>query len=157
MLLLIYLSMFAGKIIIEHRKTKVKHLWTNGQLERMDRTLKDATVNVFYHATHDQLKVHLNAYLMAYNFAKRLKAIKGNTPWQFILKQWIDYPQYFIINSNHYFKGSNKLPSFAIVSLILVQAYSIRRILANTKGNCIYWIMNMFENFADNRYKNRAS
>ncbi|MHC0449467.1 MAG: IS481 family transposase, partial [Candidatus Lariskella arthropodorum] len=92
---------------IEHRKTKVKHPWTNGQVERMNRTLKDATVNAFYYATHEQLKIHLNAYLMAYNFAKRLKAIKGNTPWQFILKQWIDYPQYFIINPNHYFKGPN--------------------------------------------------
>lgn len=92
---------------IEHRKTKVKHPWTNGQVERMNRTLKDATVNTFYYATHEQLKVHLDAYLMAYNFAKRLKAIKGNTPWQFILKQWIDYPQYFTINPNYYFKGPN--------------------------------------------------
>lgn len=60
---------------IEYRKTKVKHPWTNGQVERMNTTLKDATVNTFYYATNDQLQVHLNAYLMAYNFAKRLKAI----------------------------------------------------------------------------------
>jgi IS30 family transposase len=29
---------------IEHRLTKVNHPWTNGQVERMNRTLKDATV-----------------------------------------------------------------------------------------------------------------
>ncbi|QFT33922.1 Integrase core domain protein [Labrenzia sp. THAF82] len=29
---------------IEHRLTKVKHPWTNGQVERMNRTIKEATV-----------------------------------------------------------------------------------------------------------------
>lgn len=81
---------------IEHRKTKVKHPWTNGQVERMNRTLKEATVSSFHYASHDELKQHLHAYLMAYNFAKRLKAIKGKTPWQFILNQWTIHPEYFI-------------------------------------------------------------
>jgi transposase InsO family protein len=62
---------------IEHRKTNVKHPWTNGQVERMNRTLKEATVNSFHYASHDELKQHLHAYLMAYKFVKRLKAIKG--------------------------------------------------------------------------------
>ncbi|CCM10461.1 protein of unknown function [Cardinium endosymbiont cEper1 of Encarsia pergandiella] len=35
-----------------------------------------------------QLKTHLHAYLMAYNFAKRLKALKGKTPWKAILDTW---------------------------------------------------------------------
>lgn len=35
---------------IEHRKTKVKHPWTNGQVERMNRTLKEATVGTFTYA-----------------------------------------------------------------------------------------------------------
>ena len=61
---------------IEHRRTKVKHPWTNGQVKRMNRTLKEATVNTFTYANHKELKEHLHAYLMAYNFAKRLKAIK---------------------------------------------------------------------------------
>ena len=86
---------------IEHRKTKVKHPWTNGQVERMNRTLKDATVNNFHYASHDELKKDLHAYLMAYNFAKRLKAIKGKTPWQFILNQWNIHPEYFILNPRH--------------------------------------------------------
>ncbi|MBL3284883.1 IS481 family transposase domain protein [Rickettsiales endosymbiont of Paramecium tredecaurelia] len=92
---------------IEHRKTKIKHPWTNGQVERMNRTLKEATVNSFHYASHDELKQHLHAYLMAYNFAKRLKAIKGKTPWQFILNQWTTHPEYFILNPNHFLLGLN--------------------------------------------------
>ena len=92
---------------IEHRKTKIKHPRTSGQVERMNRTLKEATVNNFHYASHDQLKQHLHAYLMAYNFAKRLKAIKGNTPCQFILNQWTTHPEYFILNPNHFLTGLN--------------------------------------------------
>jgi hypothetical protein len=41
---------------IEHRKTKVRHPWANGQVERMNRTLKEATVNNFHYASHDYAK-----------------------------------------------------------------------------------------------------
>ncbi|CCM10460.1 Integrase, catalytic region [Cardinium endosymbiont cEper1 of Encarsia pergandiella] len=41
---------------IEHRKTKVKHLWTKGQVERMNRTLKEATVHNFMYANHNSIK-----------------------------------------------------------------------------------------------------
>lgn len=92
---------------IEHRKTKVKHPWTNGQVERMNRTLKDATVKTFTYTSHEQLKEHLHAYLMAYNFAKRLKSLKGKTPWQFILNNWTQQPEFFILNPNHFLLGLN--------------------------------------------------
>jgi transposase InsO family protein len=64
---------------IEHRLTKTNHPWTNGQVERMNLTLKDATVKKYYYQTHHHLKAHLQAFLMAYNFAKRLKTLKGLT------------------------------------------------------------------------------
>jgi transposase InsO family protein len=35
---------------IEHRLTKPDHPWTNGQVERMNRTLKEATVNRYHYA-----------------------------------------------------------------------------------------------------------
>ena len=44
---------------IEHRLTKPRHPWTNGQVERMNRTIKDATVKRFYYESHDQLRQHL--------------------------------------------------------------------------------------------------
>ena len=39
---------------IDHRLTKPKHPWTNGQVERMNRTIKDATVKRFYYETHTE-------------------------------------------------------------------------------------------------------
>ncbi|QQR63377.1 IS481 family transposase [bacterium] len=92
---------------IVHRKTKVKHPWTNGQVERMNRTLKDATVKTFHYASNCELKQHLHSFLMAFNFAKRLKALKGKTPWQFILNEWTNHPEYFTLDPTHYLLGSN--------------------------------------------------
>jgi transposase InsO family protein len=67
---------------IEHRFTKINHPWTNGQVERMNRTIKDATVKRFHYNTHDQLRRHLANFISAYNFARRLKTLKGLTPYQ---------------------------------------------------------------------------
>ena len=73
---------------IEHRLTKPNHPWTNGQVERMNRTLKEATVRRYHYETHQQLREHLEAFLNAYNFAKRLKTLRGLTPYEHICKAW---------------------------------------------------------------------
>src|ERR1700720_3055656 len=57
---------------IDHRLTKPKHPWTNGQVERMNRTIKEATVQRFYYASHQQLRQHLADFVAAYNFGRRL-------------------------------------------------------------------------------------
>ena len=44
---------------IEHRLTKPGHPWTNGQVERMHRTLKEATVKRYDYENQQQLKEHL--------------------------------------------------------------------------------------------------
>ena len=73
--------------IKQHRITKPNHPWTNGQVERMNRTLKEATVRRYLqYDSHDQLRQHLSAFLDAYNFAKRLKTLKGLTPSRSIIK-----------------------------------------------------------------------
>ncbi len=40
---------------IEHRPNKPNHPWTNGQVERINRTIKDATVKRYHYESHDQL------------------------------------------------------------------------------------------------------
>jgi transposase InsO family protein len=71
---------------IEHPLTKASHPGTNGQVKRMNRTIKEATVKRYYYQTHQQLKDHLQLFMTAYNFAKRLKTLKGLTAYEFILK-----------------------------------------------------------------------
>lgn len=92
---------------IEHRLTKVKHPWTNGQVERMNRTIKDATVKRYHYETHDQLKEHLAQFLTAYNFAKRLKPLRGLTPYEHISKCWQREPERFRLNPHHHSMGLN--------------------------------------------------
>jgi transposase InsO family protein len=92
---------------MRHRLTKTNHPWTNGQVERMNRTLKEATVKKFYYQTHQHLKEHLHAFLMAYNFAKRLKTLQGLTPYEYIRQCWQKDPERFTINPSHHILGLN--------------------------------------------------
>jgi transposase InsO family protein len=72
---------------IEHRLTNPNHPWTNGRLKRMNCTLKEATVYRYYYGTLQQLREHLKTFLLAYNFAKRLKTLKGLTPYEYICQR----------------------------------------------------------------------
>ncbi len=92
---------------IEHRLTKINHPWTNGQVERMNRTIKDATVKRYHYETHQQLREHLAQFLAAYNFARRLKTLNGLTPYEYILKCWQNEKERFKLNPNHYTLGLN--------------------------------------------------
>jgi transposase InsO family protein len=92
---------------IEHRSTKVKHPWTNGQVERMNRTIKDATVKRFHYDDHDQLQRHLADFVMAHNFGRRLKSLKGLTPYESICRCWTSEPEKFRLNPIHQMPGLN--------------------------------------------------
>ena len=92
---------------IDHRLTKPKHPWTNGQVERMNRTLKDATVKRYFYETHDELRTHLDDFVSAYNFARRLKTLKGLTPYEFICNAWTSQPEQFTFNPSHQMPGLN--------------------------------------------------
>ena len=87
---------------IQHRLTKVCHPWTNGQVERMNRIIKTATTHRYFYSSHEQLNQHLNSFLNAYNFGKRLKTLKGKTPYEFILSCWTNEPKRFKIKPNQY-------------------------------------------------------
>jgi transposase InsO family protein len=105
---------------IEHRLTKPNHplsaiagnrlsgsAWTNGQVERMNRTIKDATVKRYHYDNHDQLRSHLSDFLDAYNYARRLKTLSGLTPYEYICKMWTSEPDRFILNPIHQMPGLN--------------------------------------------------
>ena len=92
---------------IEHRLTKPRCPWTNGQVERMNRTLKDATVRRYHYGTHEQLRSHLQLFLDAYNYGRRLKTLRGLTPYEFVCKTWIEQPDRFRVNPSYLTVGPN--------------------------------------------------
>jgi transposase InsO family protein len=79
---------------IEHRLIKPNNPWTNGRVERMNRTIKEGEADRetvrgivsplndkrFHCDNHDQLRTHLTDFMAAYNFARRLKTVSYLTP-----------------------------------------------------------------------------
>jgi len=92
---------------IEHRLTKIKHPWTNGQVERMNRTIKEATVKRYHYDSHRQLQSHLADFISAYNYARRLKTLKGLTPYEYVCKIWTKEPERFRLDPTHQMPGLN--------------------------------------------------
>lgn len=50
----------------------------------MVRTIKDATVKSFHYASITDLRRHVRDWLLAYNYARQLKAIRFRTPYEAI-------------------------------------------------------------------------
>jgi len=73
----------------------------------MNRTLKDATVRRYHYGSHEELRHHLQLFLDAYNHARRLKTLRGLTPYEFICKAWTEQPSRFIADPTHYTLGPN--------------------------------------------------
>jgi hypothetical protein len=88
-------------------KAPTDHIPDNGKAERMNRTIKDATVKRDFYETHDQLRTHLQNFIDAYNFARRLKTLKGLTPYEFICKAWTSEPHRFNISPFQQMPGLN--------------------------------------------------
>jgi transposase-like protein len=92
---------------IIHKLTKFKHPWTNGQVEIFNKTIKNATVKQYHYDDIDQLKQHLMAYLMVHNYQKKLKSLKFQTPYDFLLLSYQNQPHLFKENPNHKLVGLN--------------------------------------------------
>ena len=73
----------------------------------MNRTIKDATVKRYFYETHDELRAHLRDFVAADNFARRLKILRGLTPYEFICKAWTSEPSRFNISPLQQTPGLN--------------------------------------------------
>ncbi len=93
---------------VRHKTTRIYSPQTNGQVERMNRTIKDATTKTYHYENVEQLKEHLNSFMIAYNCVKKLRAIGRKTPYEFILTSWKKQPKLFNKNPHYHWMGSNK-------------------------------------------------
>lgn len=63
------------------------------------------TVKRYQYDSHRQLENHLTDFIAAYSYARRLKTLRGFTPYEFICKLWTDDPSRFISNPHHQSPG----------------------------------------------------
>ncbi len=54
------------------------------QARRLNRTIKDATVKCYHYDSHDQLRQHPQLFIDAYNHGRRLKTLRGLTPYEYV-------------------------------------------------------------------------
>jgi hypothetical protein len=73
----------------------------------MNRTIKEATVKRFHDDDHGQLQRHLADFIDTYNYARRLKALSGLTPYEFVCKCWTSEPDRFTLDPIHQMPGLN--------------------------------------------------
>jgi transposase-like protein len=99
---------------IEHRLTKFRHPWTNGQVEITNKMIKNHTTKIYHYETIGQLKIHLMAFLLYYNIQKKLKSLKFVSPYDKIIQWFQTNPEIFNQNPNHKKMGLNTLFSPAL-------------------------------------------
>lgn len=92
---------------IEHRLTKIRHPLNNGQVERMNRTIKETTVKRYHYDSHRLLDSYLHDFIDACNYGRRLKTLKALTPFEYICKIWTNEPERFSLNPHHQMPGPN--------------------------------------------------
>ena len=92
---------------IQHRLTKFRHPWTNGQVEIMNKTLKEHTTNKYHYDTIEQLKNHLMAFITYYNVQKKLKSLKYKSPYEKILEEYKKDNSLFRLNPHQKLVAQN--------------------------------------------------
>ena len=65
------------------------------KVERMNWTIKEATVKRYHYDRHEQLETHLADFINAYNYSNCFKTLKGLIPYEFIVKAWTNEPERF--------------------------------------------------------------
>lgn len=80
------------------RLTKLDHPRTNGQVGRVNRPHRNATVKRRHSGGHQQLRAHFADVMAASNFARRLKPLGGLAPYEHIREVRKSAPNRFVLD-----------------------------------------------------------
>lgn len=94
---------------IKHKRTRPYHPWTNGMVERMNRTIRDATIKSYEYLDMAQLRAHVLAFVHSYNFGKHLKVLRWKTPFRTVCEAWSKDPSPFRLHPHHLIVGLNSM------------------------------------------------
>lgn len=92
---------------IKHRPTIPNHPRTDGQFERMNRTIEEASVKRFHRDSRDRPRTHLGEVMAAYPFARRLETLRVLAPYDCIGKIPTSEPDRSILDPIHQMLGLN--------------------------------------------------
>ncbi len=87
------------------QNSHIRHPWTNGQVERFNATIKNATTKTYHYDNFEQLEKHLQEFLLAYSCAKMLKSLNYKIPMQFLEEKYEETPKVFNVRPRHYAEG----------------------------------------------------
>lgn len=80
---------------IKHKMTKFRHPWTNGQVERLNRRIKDETIFKIRYSSYEALEEDLARWQDQYNLQTKLKSIKKLTPYEKVIEYFKEHPERF--------------------------------------------------------------
>jgi len=86
---------------IAHRLTGSPHPWTRGRGARIGRMIEDGLT--FSSAAY--IEDLLQEFVQAYNFRRRLKTLRGRTPYEFICQAAARQPELFLRDPHHEMLG----------------------------------------------------
>lgn len=69
---------------IQHRTIKFKHPWTNGMVERFNRTIRNQVLRKYLFSSIFEMNGRLIEFVNRYNSDKRLKSLNYKTPAQYL-------------------------------------------------------------------------
>lgn len=78
--------------------------WSSGAHESDPKRGNRQTISLRFSRSTKQ---HLYAFVMAYNFAKRLKTLRGLTPYEYFCQVWTKDPDRFKIDPTQHIVGLN--------------------------------------------------
>ncbi|MEX2455603.1 MAG: IS481 family transposase [Rhodospirillaceae bacterium] len=79
---------------IAHDLIATSDPWTIARDGRQQRSRRDPRTPCYYR-DHDHLRQHFFAFFDSYNFTRRLKTLKGRTPYEFVCRFWEREPRHF--------------------------------------------------------------